>query len=314
MLTLHVEPGTKPLSWDEFAADAPVRSIALDGYLNEGPRIDLEKSLANFDHHHNVAGFATLSTSGQVLRMIRDGLFKHFCDEAGQSDAHVFVNDCDEDVCLAWTMLNNPHMVEPTMNPLWNRLVAVEDELDRTGGTYPFPSSLPFLKELAWMFEPYRRFRLTGGLDRRQAEEYKSVITDVEHRILRHVTGNGDSADLDTRYETIQRVGEYALVHEIGTMARLKMREEGINLCVSARERPDGRFVYTLCKLSAFVDFDMGAFYAKMNGLEQTADPWGGSDRNGGSPRVAGSGITPEELWAHLNETFTMRTSEKDDD
>lgn len=54
-----------------------------------------------------------------------------------------------------------------TMNPLLNKLVFMEDMLDTTAGAYPFPKEMETLHQLMWVFSPYHRFRVNGGLDNR---------------------------------------------------------------------------------------------------------------------------------------------------
>lgn len=57
-----------------FKATEPF-SIALDGYVNVGPRFDHEGPRVNFNHHEEVDRLATRATCGQVLMAIRQGLF-----------------------------------------------------------------------------------------------------------------------------------------------------------------------------------------------------------------------------------------------
>jgi ribonuclease HII len=56
--------------------------------------------------------------------------------------ADVFMNDCDEDVCMSWALIHNHVWSQGVVNPSWNRLVAMEDILDATAGAYPFPKAL----------------------------------------------------------------------------------------------------------------------------------------------------------------------------
>jgi hypothetical protein len=233
--------------------------------------------------------------------VLRQGLADCFRDANGFR-ATVYVNDCDQDVCLSWFLLKYAFLAEQTMNPLINRLVALEDALDATAGAYPFPIDLPMLGELAWIFEPYQRFRGSGELDRREPAAFRGVITDVEHRILRHIGGDGDSLPLDTRD---RRLGgsRWALVEEIGSQARTAMFADGIRAFVAVRERPDGRWTYTIGRMSPFVPFDVPGVLAALNEVEgTTTDCWGGSNTVGGSPRVGGSKLSPSEVERVVSE------------
>lgn len=299
-IVLHVRTKVPPRTWDEFVAESPTNSIALDGYVHGGPRYDAEKRLLNFNHHEDVDRLATRATCAQVLMAIRQGLFQVFRDENGPA-ANVYVNDCDEDVCTSWYLLKNSALCEHTMNPLLNRLVMMEDALDATAGAYPFPKDLPVLRELAWVFEPYRNFRLSGGLDEKKQMMYRAVIEDVGARISAHLVGKGSEIALDTRYERIGGGAGWTMVREIGGQARTGMFSDGIRAFVSVRERGDGRYTYVIGRMSKFIPFDISSLYRKLTCAENPGasvhkDWWGGSDIIGGSPRVEGSRLTPEEV------------------
>lgn len=296
MIDLTVDLQT--LSFAIFTRKAPAFSIALDGYVSGGPKFDSKGPYLSLNHHENVNRLATRSTCAQVLISIRQGLFTRFRDK-GECTAHVYVNDCDEDVCTSWFLLKYNYLAESVLNPILNRLVAMEDALDCTAGAYPFPKDLPALRELAWVFEPYRQFRAGGQLDKRDPDSYRSVICDVEHRILQHITGKGKEVALDTRYERIGGGKNWAMVKEIGAQARTGMFSEGIKTFVSVRERPDGRYVYTIGKMSPFNSLDLVALTEQLDNIEDDEDCndfWGGGDMIMGSPRKRGSKVTPEEM------------------
>ena len=297
--TAGVGPGDSgaSCSWDYFRNTYLKYGIALDGFVHEGPAFDPKKVMVNFNHHELVDRLATRATCAQVLLSIRQGMFSRFRDKG--PEANVYVNDCDEDVCTSWFLINNHHLVEGTMNPMINRLVAMEDALDATAGAYPFPADLPALKELAWVFEPYRQFRSNGGLDKRDSLNYASVITDVENRILQHVTGRGKSVDhLDHRYDLIGGGNGWAMVKEIGPYARTAMFADGIKAYVSVRERPDGRYTYTIGKLSPFIPFDLLRITDVLNQSDDVTDndKWGGGNNIMGSPRSRGSKMKPDDI------------------
>ena len=57
----------------------------------------------------------------------------------------------------------------------------------------------------------------------------------------------------------------------------------------------DGRYTYTIGKMSPFVPFDLVGLAIRLNDAEgATADRWGGGDTIMGSPRVGGSALTPD--------------------
>lgn len=292
MITLHMEPKTPPCMWDTFIKTAPPFSIALDGFVRTGPKFNWRGPHANMNHHENVDRLATRATCSQVLMSIRQGLFDTFRDSSGPY-AHVWANDCDEDVSTAVFLLRHSHLVSGTMNPLINRLVAMEDALDTTAGAYPFPADLPVLQEMAWVYEPYRRFRLSGQLAQRDADAFTGVVSDVGSRIMRHITGSGESIPLDTRYDVLHRGKSWMMVNEIGAHARTAMFSQGCRAYVSVRGS-----TYTVGRMSPYVRFDIERIFIALNEAEGLtgADRWGGSNTIGGSPRIAGSKLSPEEV------------------
>lgn len=294
---LHIEPKTPPLSAEQFYRDLPPFAITLDGYVAAGPLFDPRGPRVNFNHHEQVSRLETRATCAQVLIAIRQGLYKTF-QQAGRKRAEIFVNDCDEDVALSTFLLMHPQLVEQVMNPRINRLVAMEDMLDTTAGAYPFPSDLESVEELAWVFEPYRRFRLSGGVERKDAQEFGSIMSDVHYRILSYVCGSPGRVVLDTNYEVIGRGTGWCMVKELGLHARTGMFADGIHAFVSVRPRPDGRYTYTIGKMSQFIPCPLADILFQLNELENGGDDrWGGSpDMVIGSPRVSGSWLTPDTI------------------
>jgi len=303
-ISLEMRPQDPPLTWEQFVAEAPPFSIALDGYVADAPRFDASGPHASFNHHEKCSRLETRATCAQVLMAIRQGLFGCFRLD-GSATATVFVNDCDEDVCLSWFLLKHGWLAENVMNPLLNRLVAMEDVLDATAGAYPFPVDLPALRELAWVFEPYRRLRLSGELDKKDKSSYEAVVTDVESRIARHLTHQGGEIRLDTRYDRIGGGHGWAMIREVGAQARTGVFADGISAYVAARQRPDGRWAYTVGRMSLFIShFRVPEIIAALNEVDGTTgkpDRWGGGDTIGGSPRVAGSGLDPGQVAAVVN-------------
>ena len=300
-----MNPRDPPCQWEVFKDTKPTFSIALDGYVSGPPRFSPSGPYATFNHHEGTSRLETRATCAQVLMAIRQGLFRCFRKD-GQPHAIVYVNDCDEDVCAAYFLLKHGWLSDHAMNPLLNRLVAIEDLLDATAGAYPFPADLPALRELAWVFEPYRRARLSGELDRKGPATYRGVVEDVESRILRHLTGKGDEIALDTRYERLGGGSGWAMIQEVGAQAKTGVLSDGIYAYVAVRQRPDGRWTYVVGRMSLFIDyFQVPAILDALNAAEDTTgkpDRWGGGDTIGGSPRVAGSKLAPDEVRRIVSE------------
>lgn len=290
------------VSWKKFCKVTPPFSIALDGYVNAAPCFDPQGLRINFNHHEAVDRLATRSTCAQVLIAIRQGLFDRFRDDSGPQ-ANVYVNDCDEDVCLSWFLLQNFQLVENACPEHITRLVTMEDLMDATAGAYPMPINLSTLKELAWIFNPYRNFRVNGGLDRRNKDEFQEIINEVEQRIGKYIEGKGGSASLDTTYKKIGGGKNWIMFEEIGAHARTGAYADGIRAYVSVRKISSERWVYTVGKMSHYIAFDISKIIKALNKAEgNKKDKWGGANTIGGSPRVNGSKLSPQEVEKIINQ------------
>jgi hypothetical protein len=311
MITLQVQPGTPPMKWEKFTKTMCPRSIALDGFVSTGPRFKQTGPYANFNHHEEVSRLETRATCAQVLLAVRSGLFKTFVNDKGSADATLFVNDCDEDVSLSVFILRNSHLATDTMNPRLNKLVFMEDMLDTTAGAYPFPKDMKTLQQLMWVFAPYHRFRMTGGLETRDPVAFKDVIDTVGQRIMIYITGDPETIELDTRFEKLGGGRGWSLVSEQGQNARIGVYDAGINAFVSVKERKDGNWNYSIGRCSQFIPFPIPVFLKELNRRENLArekgfdDMWGGSDIIAGSPRINGSVLSPPTVSDIIEEILS---------
>ncbi len=297
MFERRMEPGTAPMSWEQFTTYTPPFSVALDGFVKEGPRFDPRAPRANFNHHEGVSRVETRATCAQALMRVRLGLFDTFKSGEGEPSIILYENDCDEDVSTADWVLSHPHLSREIMNPMLNRLVFMEDMLDTTAGAYPFPADLPSLADVLWVYEPYHRFRASGQIDKREPRAFESVVEDVGRRIMAYISGEGGRIKLDLRHEVIGGGKHWRMVREFGTHARVGVFASGAKAFVATRERPDGKYVYSLIRMPDYAPFPIPRLLEALNIAEASAaDQWGGSDLAAGSPRVSGSRLKPEEI------------------
>lgn len=300
-VNLHVEPKTPPLTREEFCSTRPPFSIALDGYVNAPPFFEQIGPCVNFDHHVGVERLATRATCAQVLLAIRQGLFETF-QVNGVPRAEVYVNDCDEDEVLSWFALRYGCLSKNVYNPRLNRLIGINDLMDTTAATYPMSATDIDLQEYYWVLDPYKKFRLSGELDKKDANSYRGIFDSVEERVIRYLTGEGERIELDTCFELLHQGEGWSMVKEIGAQAKDGMFASGINAYVAVRLRPDGGAItYVYGKRSDYISgFNIQAITAECNkfeGIKETdSDRHGSSTTIGGSPRVAGSKITPEQM------------------
>lgn len=300
-IRLIMRPEDAPLTWTQFLERTPGYSVAIDGYVGEGPNevtLGPDGPRQNFNHHEGVYRLVTLATCEQALRAIRMGFFETFRDAVGRR-VNIYTHDCDEDVCATAFCFLNSHLIEGTINPSINRYLAVTGLMDATGGAYPMPPDLPYLQEHAWTVEPYLRFRARGGLDQRIARDFELVVEEVCHRILAHVLGRGESIPLDTDYQVLHQGTGWTLVRELGTRARLKMFNDGIRAYVSVATRADGRLRATVGRFSGYIPFDVRRIleaYNAAEGLGPTDDCAGGSDLVGRTSRRNGTALPLSDL------------------
>jgi len=298
VIKLFVEP-RKVYKWEDFVKEKPPYSISLDGFVDSATRKDPNGPYANFDHHSGVDGLATRSTSEQVHMDINMGLFDSF-RKNGVPTANVYVNDPDEDTCLAWWLLKNHEQVIGHANPRINRVVYCEDRLDCTAGAYPFGDT-KMRRQMAWIFEPYNEARFHGRVAQMDVAEMKNVIEVVEGRISSHIFGETGEIPLEGNYERIGGGDRWAFVRETGPASRMAMYNNGIKAFISlVAEKQDGSRVYSLGRKSVWIPFDIPNLYCLYNKEEgeiiTPSNKWGGGDTTGGSPRETGSMIKPERL------------------
>lgn len=303
-VVLNLRPGQSPVSWSTFCETHPYYSVALDGYVRGRSRYQPEGPWLTLDHHEDVDRLSSRATCAQVLLSLRQGLYEAYRDDRGPL-ARVFVNDCDEDVCVSWYLLQNPLAAcLPSNRPL-ERLVYAADWLDTTAGALVYPLDENLMRELAWVFAPYREARLQGALDGFQAVVYRGVIDAVCKRIPEHLTDRGGSMRLDTTFVRIGGNALWAMVREVGGDARAGLVASGIRAYVSVRPRPDGAWTYTVGRVSPFVPFDVQKILARLNEAEPSErGRWGGGTLVGGSPRLMGSALAPSEVENIVNEAL----------
>lgn len=309
-IELRMKPNDPVMSWDEFRASRPPFSIAIDGYVGAGPCFDTTGPWLNLNHHEGVERLATRATCEQALVYVRQELFKRFTRN-NEPTAIVWANDCDQDVCLAWFVFKYHYLAQSTMNLMLNRLVGIEGLLDTTAGAYPFPADLPAFREIAWVFEPYTHFRVSGGIDRRNENEFVDVATNVEQRILAHIAGRGGAIALDLRYDTLRRGTGWVMVSEVGANARTGMFADGVRAYVSVRDRGQGRWSYTVGRMSQFVPFDIPRIFSELTRAElaRGGHPFGCGNTIGGSDRALGSVQNPDEVFAIVEQAATAKTT-----
>lgn len=302
-INLIIQP-RKSVSWDEFTHLTSGPSIALDGFCHDSPNYSEKTLHVNFDHHHGVVREATMATAEQVHMAIKGGLFESFRKD-GVPFANVYINDCDQDTCLAIFILENYNLFEGTQSiPHFNRLLNVDSKFDITGGAYPVNLRNELLERHAWVFEPYTKMRISGDLASASAETMRNCVEAVMARIHKFIIGESERIELDTRHEILassSNLNGFWLVNEIGgNSARYHLFSKGMNAFISVvAKRPDGKYVYSVGRKSRYILFPVQKFFVLLNAKEGLTreNGWGGSDVIGGSSRELGSSLEPKEVF-----------------
>lgn len=303
-IELRMRPKQPPMGWKKFCENTDPFSIALDGYVKRGPRFRerLRGPWANFNHHEDVDRLATRATCAQIRIAIMQGLYDCFCDGDGVRMI-VYANDCDQDVSLSWVLLKYGQDKEFIFHPRLIKLVNIEDVIDTTAGAYPFPINDPKirkrLEEVAWVFEPYANFRVSGEIDKRESSAFVEVVQRIEERVLQFIEEKGEMIPLDTRYETVHRGSNWVVAKEIGIHAKTGIFSDGCHAYATYRQRPDGRYCWTIGRMSIYVPLDMKGLIGRLIELDDIGDKNdlpGGSNTIGGTSRNHGSPVNPEQM------------------
>ncbi len=300
-VSLHIHPG-KTVSREEFAKTHPPFSIALDGYVSGEPFLETVEQgpYRNFNHHEAVDRSCTSATCEQVRRAVILGLYELF-QKDGAPNASVWVNDCDQDVCLATWILFHPERA----GEAWVRTLAyIEDLLDMSAGGFPMPDERDLLAEVRWVFEPYSAQR--PNMADLNAADMDGIIREVHERIERFLQGTSDSLPLVGDYRQIGGGTGWILVDVDHQNARRKMVEAGIRAGVELYARNKDRYLYAVWRRSEYiVDFPVLEILQELNraeGLSPEKGPsWGGSENVGGSPRGVGSRLAPAQVEEVVN-------------
>ena len=305
LFVIHILP-RESMSWEEFLNNTPPRSIALDGVVRGGPNFDPETCHLNSDHHDGVIREVTMSTAMQIYFAIKGGLFKAFVVN-GKGPIHIYINDTDQDTAFAVWLLLNYKLFEGTQSiPTINRLLALNDRWDITGGAFPMNLDDRLVRNHNWIFRPYTDLRKSGLLARANADMLRDNLDAILRRLDLYLMGQALEEDLDTRREILFDSPVYKIVDEIGgNEARYLLFSQGMDAFVSlVARRDDGRFVYSIGRRSRYIiQFPVPSLYDVLNEVEGLTreNGWNGSDIVGGSSRLSGSGLTWQQIRDLLN-------------
>lgn len=298
-IELVILPGVE-MTTEQFLAEYGRFGIAIDGLIKEPSWQKPEFPAININHHDGSDRIGTRASCEQALIHVRMGLFDTFRHN-GTPTAVVVANAGDQDIAATWTVINNGWMLHVAHAPPINRFVGVEGITDATGATYPFSPDMPYLARIMWTFEPYTNLmRSNPGCS--DAQVLRSIVFDMERRIMQHLMGDGGAIEIDARSNVLPTRGRFSIVEEIGVHARLGLAAKGVRAFLVSRQLPSGRWQHTFSRTGPLVDVDLVGLSNHFNELEKpVGGSWGGGDTFAGSPRGVGSMYDQQEAVAIAN-------------
>lgn len=299
---IHIMPRAS-MNREQFLRRAGRNTVALDGVVLGGPFVDVGRKVVNFDHHDSVVREATMSTAKQVHMAIKLGLMNMF----GEDEIDVYMNDTDQDSTLAAYILVNHKKFEGQQSlPNFNRLMALTDVWDITGGAYPINLDDVVVRQHNWVFGPYNDLRKSGQLATATATQLRDNLEAMFGRLNKFVMGQSGESRLDTRHEILHQSDHFWLVHEIGgSEARYHLCGLGMKAFIAiVAVRPDGRRVLSIGRRSQYIPFPVEKIYDRFNKMENLppGEGCGGSSIIGGSSRLHGCGLTNEQIIEAVEE------------
>lgn len=289
------------LHWEGFVEEKPAHSIALDGYVRGPPKFDTKTKHFNFNHHEGVCRLATRSTASQVQMAIKMGLMDCLKTQAWTYLANIFVNDPDQDTCLAvWLLQNYERVWKNKSEPLINKMIGIQDMLDTTAWLYPFDGESRTIMQLNWVFEPYTDTKTTWTLPDMDADTMTKLINNVCFRINEFTLGRADILESKNEYDIIWWWKDRKMIMEKGVYARNKLASDKITAFISYAGKRNGKYYYSIGKQSEFINFPIDKLYQHLNYIEDD-EVRGGSETIGGC-RNKWSSFAPEELQRIINE------------
>jgi hypothetical protein len=184
----------------------------------------------------------------------------------------------------------------------------VAGTLDVTAGAFPYPKDMRIIEELAWVFEPYTNLRNSDDMALKDSAQYRDVIHKVDKRITKHIQGEGKKKRLDTRYEIVGGAVNWKMISEKGVDGKIGALMDGIDAYVTVFQYDKNTWRYTVGRRSEFIPFDVPKIISALNEAETNKkEKWGGADIVAGSPRVAGSKLSPDVVEAIINSCISKK-------
>jgi membrane protease YdiL (CAAX protease family) len=298
------------------ARGAPPGTIFLDGAAQGEPFLDPERAVYNLDHHEGCVRAFTLATCEQAFVLLRRRL------DLRRRDWIVRANDADLDTVLAiWVLLNHLRLAEEGSRARVEilPLLRLEGCIDALGLEHEELCALPpellarTRARLAALLRRERALRESGRWDRVDLLEYTAAQLAEIDRMVYSDAEIASPLEIEELARAEIEGGSLAVVCRadggIYEVERELRRCHGERLGLVVLQKDTG--TYSLRQVDASLPRGLARVYARLNLLDpgsdgsRSANRWGGSEEIGGSPRAAGSRMSPRQVAAACGEALS---------
>ncbi len=314
---VYVERGLSVSASTAVKSDAG--TIFLDGVAQSPPFLDSERDVFNLDHHEGCVRLFTLSTCEQAYILIRKGL------NLGEREWEILANEPDLDTVLAiWLLLNHKRVAETKEEEDIRQnlvpLVRLEGLIDVHGMSLVEMSCLPAgpLEETKNRIEKLREQEVElkrkgrwGDID---FSEYTAGVLQAIDRMIYSPWHFTDFQIVDefSRIEIGEKKIAVICRSELGIYEAeqqlLALHDKRLGIIVLQKTDTD----YSLKQVDLFLPTNLQRVYSLLNLMDRVVtdkNRWGGSDMIGGSPRLTGTALQPEEIAEAIASVFQRPTA-----
>ena len=305
-IRVHLERGLSVTAAE--ARGFPAGSIFLDGAAQGPPFLAPEKAIYNLDHHEGCVRAFTLATCEQAMVLIRKRL------DLRRREWTLYANDADLDTVLAiWVLLNHLRLVHqnPEVCADLMPLLRLEGVIDALGVEMQDLCALPAMQlaearaRMDKLLAPERKLKATGKWDDVDLGRFVAQqLRAIDRMVYPSDVLAGSAGEIEEVARAELPGGSIAVVcrSDLGVYEVEKelRRLHGDRLGVLALQK--GPASYTLRQVDASLPTQLDEIYAQLNlvdpssGGSASSNRWGGSDEIGGSPRTAGTRMTPQQI------------------
>jgi len=290
-------------------------TIYLDGVAQNGPFLDNNRQIYNFDHHEGCVRIFTLSTCEQVLVMLKKGF------DLRAREWKIIANDPDLDTVLSiWLLLNHIRIneQESIREHILLPLIRLEGAIDSLGLELKALTALPpaLINQSQRIIDHLRRKEIRLKKDGQWGEQTDflaytaAMLHDIDQIMyepekFRELLGIEELARVNLSNNRVAVVVQSDMgIYEIEPLLK-KIYGNSIGLAILGKSPT----AYTLRQMDPFLSGSLEDVYEKLNFMDPavkcgTQNRWGGSSDIGGSPRDSGTQLSPEEIAKGCQEAF----------